>query len=482
MKATQKSLAAVLLLGTTLLLAACASPGEMRPARALDTAKALGASDTATPWPVARWWSVYNDPQLDRLVDQALGEQPTLLATQARLQQAQAAVDAAGAARGPQVNASLDLSDQRFTENGLVPKPLAGSIKWNNSAQIGAGWELDLFGRQRAALDASVGQLRAAQADAQAAQVLLAGNVATAYFNLARLIETQAVASQSLQQREQVLALVRQRIGAGLDTTVELRQAEGLIAQSRVEVESLAEAIARARHALADLTGQGPQALDALTPALAALRSQPLPAGLPADLLGRRADLVAQRWRVEAATQEVGAARAQFYPNINLVGFVGLSSIGLNRFVEAGSLTYGAGPALRLPIFDGGRLRANLSAKSAEVDVAVEGYNAALLHALREVADEVSSQQSLERQQRAQTEATAAAEAAYELSLQRYRAGLGNFLVVLTAQTNVLAQRRASTELTARHLGSEIALARALGGGYATDAQALPAVAQTAAR
>ena len=470
-----------LLLGAALLLAACASPGEPRAARALDTATALGASETATLWPAARWWSVYNDAQLDRLVDQALGEQPTLMATQARLQQAQAAVDA-GAGRGPQVNASADLSDQRFTENGLVPKPLAGSIKWNNSAQIGASWELDLFGRQRAALDASVGQLRAAQADAQAARVLFAGNVASAYFNLARLIETQAVAAQSLQQREQVLALVRQRIGAGLDTTVELRQAEGLIAQSRVEVESLAEAIARARHALADLTGQGPRALDALSPTLAALRSQPLPTGLPADLLGRRADLVAQRWRVEAATQEVGVARAQFYPNINLVGFVGLSSIGLNRFVDSGSLTYGAGPALRLPIFDGGRLRANLSAKSAEVDVAVEGYNAALLHALREVADEVSSQQSLERQQRAQTEATAAAEAAYELSLQRYQAGLGNFLVVLTAQTNVLAQRRASTELTARHLGSEIALARALGGGYAADAQALPAVAQTAAR
>jgi NodT family efflux transporter outer membrane factor (OMF) lipoprotein len=470
------------LASAALLLTGCASPGDVHPTHQLADARTRGAAPDATPWPATRWWSAYGDAKLDALVDQALAGQPSLQIAQARLQQAQAAVSVAGAARGLQASASIELTDQRFTENGLVPPPLAGSVKWNNSAQLGASWDLDLFGRQRAVLDASVGQLRASQADAQAARVLLAGNVAAGYFNLARLIESREVATQSLQQREQVLALVRQRISAGLDTTVDLRQAEGLIAQSKVEVETLAEAIARARHALADLSGQGPQALDALAPTLAAVHSQPLPAGLPADLLGRRADLVAQRWRVEAALREVDVAKAQFYPNMNLMAFVGLSSIGLDRFVNAGSLTYGAGPALHLPIFEGTRLRANLGAKSAEVDAAVDGYNAALLHALREVADEVSSLQSLERQQLAQRDATTAAEAAYALALQRYQAGLGNFLVVLTAQTNVLAQRRASTELTARHLGSEVALARALGGGYQTDPDALPGATLAAAR
>ncbi|MFY9511720.1 MAG: TolC family protein, partial [Rubrivivax sp.] len=185
------------------------------------------------------------------------------------------------------------------------------------------------------------------------------------------------------------------------------------------------------------------------------------------------ADLVAQRWRVEAAQREVDAARTLFYPNVSLTAFVGLSSIGLDRFVEAGARTYGAGPALRLPIFEGGRLRANLGAKTAEVDAAVEGYNSTLLRALREVADEIGSLQSLERQQRAQAEAGSAADAAYDLALQRYQAGLGNFLTVLTAQTNVLAQSRAATDLKARHLSSEVALTRALGGGYA--ATELPA-------
>ncbi|HEY2928544.1 TolC family protein, partial [Piscinibacter sp.] len=156
----------------------------------------------------------------------------------------------------------------------------------------------------------------------------------------------------------------------------------------------------------------------------------------------------------------------QFYPNVNLIAFVGLSSIGLDRFVKSGSETYGVGPAVRLPIFEGGRLRANLAARNAEVDVAIDGYNAALLRALREVADELASLQSLERQQQAQTQALQSAEAAFDLALQRYRSGLGNFLVVLTAETNVLAQRRAAAELKARQLGAEVALTRALGGGY----------------
>jgi NodT family efflux transporter outer membrane factor (OMF) lipoprotein len=449
-----------------LLLGGCASMGEARLNRPLVDPSALGAAGTRTPWPAAQWWSAYGDAGLDRLVDQALAAQPTLQTAMARVQQAQAAVAASDAQRQPQVGLGVELSDQKFTRNGLYPPPLAGAVKWNNNAQVSASWELDLFGRERAALDASIGQLRASQADAQAARVLLAANVAGAYFNLARIVEARSVAQQSLQQREQVLALVRQRIGAGLDTTVELRQAEGLIAQSKVEIESLAEAATRARHALAELTGQGPGALDTLSPTLAVARSTPLPDALPADLLGRRADLVAQRWRVEASLREVDVAKAQFYPNINLSAFVGLSSLGLDRFIEAGAKTFGAGPALRLPIFEGGRLRANLGARSAEVDVAVDGYNATLLRALREVADEMSTLQSLERQQGAQAEATTAAVAAYDLALQRYQAGLGNFLTVLTAQTNVLAQQRAATELKGRHLAAEVALARALGGGY----------------
>ena len=228
----------------------------------------------------------------------------------------------------------------------------------------------------------------------------------------------------------------------------------------------LAGVVALAAGFIADHQG-GPQLLYALLIGLALhFLSRDAGKQSPADLIGRRADLVAQRWRVDAATNQVDAAKAQFYPDINLVAFVGLSSLGLDRFVDAGSRTYGVGPALHLPLFDGGRLRAQLETRRADVDAAIVAYNGTLLRALREVADEVTSLQAIERQQQAQAEATAAADAAYELAVQRYQAGLGNFLVVLTAQTNVLAQRRAASDLKARHLAAEIGLARALGGGY----------------
>ena len=474
--------AAALLAGAALLLAGCASTGGIQPNHKLSDATSYGAMAAPMAWPAARWWSEYGDAELERLIDQAIAGQPTLKTVQVRLQRAQASVDAADAARYPQVDGSLNMTDQRISENGIFPPPLAGSTLWLNQAQVTANWELDLFGRQRAALDSSIGQLRAAEADVQAARVQLASNVATAYFNLAGLIEAREVAIQSQQQREQVLAITRQRIAAGLDTVVDLRQAEGLIAQSRVEIEALGESIGRARHALAELTGQNPQALDTFAPTLAAARAHALPQNLPADLLGRRADLVAQRWRVESALRDVDVAHAEFYPNVNLTAFIGLSSIGLDKFLDAGSRIYGAGPAVTLPIFDAGRLRANLSAKSADLDVAVESYNGALLHALREVADELTSLQSLERQRRAQDDAVAAADSAFELARQRYEAGLGNFLVVLTAQTTVLAQRRAATDLKARQLASEVALNRALGGGYEIQPDAMPAPLKSASR
>jgi NodT family efflux transporter outer membrane factor (OMF) lipoprotein len=447
-----------------MLLTGCADMQKITPTHTLMSPP--DAKLTAADWPQHNAWDEWSDPVLTQLIDEALQQQPSLQVVRARLVQAQAAVDTADAARGPQVNGAVDLTRQRFSENGLVPPPLAGSVGWVSELRLNASWEWDLFGRQQAALDAALGQSKAAQAEAQAATVLLQANVAAAYVSLARAVEQRALAEAAQRQRMQVEALVRQRIAAGLDTNVELRQAESFAAQTRVDVHAADEQIERLRHALAELTGQPPHALDSLSPQLAQVRATGLPGTLPADLVGRRADLVAQRWRVEAAGREVDVARAQFYPNINLIAFVGLSSLGLDQLVKAGSGIYGAGPAIRLPIFEGGKLRANLRSRAAEVDAAVEGYNATLLRALREVADELSSLRTIEQQQRAQDQALAGAEAAFDLAMQRYRAGLGNYLTVLSAETNVLAQRRAAADLKARHLGAEVALSRALGGGY----------------
>ncbi|MEK8049268.1 efflux transporter outer membrane subunit [Ideonella sp. DXS22W] len=466
------------------LLGGCASPGPQAGAALSQPAAAerFGATGTATPWPTERWWQAFGDARLDTLVGQALAGQPSLKLAAARLQQAQAAVAASDAARSPQANLSVDLTDQRFTAKGLVPAPVAGHIYWSNSATLGASWDLDLFGRQRATLDAAIGQARSAEAEAQAARVLLAGNITAAWVQLARQVQARDLAQQTLAQRQQLQQLVRQRLAAGLDTQVELRQADGTMAQARLEVAQAEEAIQRSRHALAELAGLPLQALAELSPTLADAPAAALPTTLPADLLGRRADLVAQRWRVEAALKDVDVARTQFYPNVSLTGFVGLSSLGLDNLLKSGAQTYGVGPALRLPVFDGGRLRANLGAKRAEVEAAVAGYDAALQRALREVADELASQQALATQAQAQAEATAAAEAGLALARQREQAGLATRLSVVNAELGLLAQRRASLELQARTLASRVALARALGGGWQAAPDGLPAPLTTAQR
>lgn len=464
-------------LAAALVLAGCASTGNIQPHAASIAPTAVGV-DAAASTPVVgqTWWHDFGDATLSQLVERALADSPSLKSAQTRIERARANVEGADAASGLQVNGALDITRQRYSENGLVPKPLAGSTQTSGTLQANASWELDFFGRNRAALDAALGAQRATEADAEAARVLLAANVARSYFQLARLVEQREVASRSLAQREEVLDLIRRRVSAGIDTNVELNQGEGALPETRQQIEAIDEQITLTRHALAALTVQPPAAMAALTPKLQQVQAVPLPAAVPADLLGRRADITAARWRVEAATKDVTAARAQFYPNVNLVAFAGFSTLGLDRLIDAGSRQYGIGPAVRLPILDGGRLRANLRGKTADFDAAVESYNASLIDAVRDVADQIASVQSVARQQAEQALAQASAENAYSLALQRYKAGLGTYLTVLSAETNVLAQRRQAADLKARALDSQVALIRALGGGYAADTQ--PKVAQ----
>ncbi len=462
-------------------LTACANfSGITSEAKPLDTA-ALGLAfqDPASTGIRAEWWQGYGDGQLNALVAQALATSPSLKLAQARLARAQAVSETAGAALLPQVGAQADATRQLYTENGLYPAPLAGSIRNSGTLQLNGSWELDFFGKNRSALDAALGTVQAAEADAQAARVLLSTQVVQNYFQLMRLQARMKVSERTLAQRDETLKLVHDRVSAGLDTNLELRQSESGLPEARLVIEELKEQIDLTRNALSYLVGQ-PHAADKLvTPDLSVVQPFPLASNISVDLLGRRADIAAARWRVEAATKDVASAKAQFYPNINLVGFVGLSSIGLGRLTEAGSEQWGVGPALRLPIFDAGRLRANLRGKTADLDAAVESYNNTVLAALREVADELASTEAIRRQQVQQELAQKAGEGAYDISVQRYKAGLGTYLNVLTSETIVLNQRRQKVDLQARLLDNQVRLIHALGGGYTAPA-ATPVLTKSA--
>lgn len=465
---------AVFLSLACLALGACAivQPGP-EPARPLD-AQALGLRDTAVQWPTLSWWRRYGDPQLDALVDRALADSPSMLAAQARIAQANAAVARAGAALLPQASAGYAATRQRYSENGATPAPLAGSVATDNRLSLDFSYEIDFWGKHRQARDAAVSRARSAQADAQAARAMLASAVVQSYLNLQTAYAQAAVIDEVVGQRQALARLTQERYEAGLDTQVQARQAQSAHAAAQVQAVQVQGRIAALRNQLAALAGSGPALGQSLQPAVLTAPPPAVPRDIPLALLAHRPDVAAARWRAEAARHDVASARAAFYPNVNLNAFVGLASLGTGTLLEAGSRVAGVGPVIDLPLFDGGRRNADLSDARARGDLAVADYNETVLAAVRQVADALDALRLLDQETSAQREASAAIEQAYSLAVERYRSGLGDYLSVLFAQDDVLTQRRLATDLRLRAYRLDAELAYALGGGY------LPAADETA--
>jgi NodT family efflux transporter outer membrane factor (OMF) lipoprotein len=462
-------------LATTLaLLAGCAGDGGLRPSATLQDGAKLTASATladvaVTPaaWPAHDWWRRYGDAQLNQLAAEALAGSPTMRIAAARVRQASAVEGLAEAAQSPQLNGGARSNRQRFSENSNVPKPLAGSWQWSNEASLNFSYELDFWGKNQAAVDAALGRRLAAEVDAEAARLVLLVALTQSYLKLSQLHAQRELAVSVLRQRQEVLALTRKRVAATIDSDAELKQSELGIPVAKAEIAAIGEAIQLAQTQLAALTGAGPDRGATITrPQLQNVRPAEVPGTLSSELIARRPDVVAQRWRVEAARGDIGVAKAQFYPSFNLTALAGLQTLGFSRFLNAGSGIASAGSNMSLPIFDGGRLRSNLALRNADYDLAVEGYNLALTEAVRDVASQLVSIQWLRQRSALQAEATATAQQAYDLAAQRYSGGLGNYLQVLSAELQVLAQQRAQIELDTRSFDLDMQLVRALGGGY----------------
>jgi NodT family efflux transporter outer membrane factor (OMF) lipoprotein len=441
--------------------AAPASPADLQAQTSLGGAPLAPAS-----WPAADWWKRFGDAQLDALIDEGLRASPGIRLAQARVDRAAGLAQASGAALGPSATGSLDSTRQRFSENGIFPRPIAGGTFTTTQLGLNFAYDLDFWGKNRAAYDAALGRGKAAEADGFAARLVLASAVAAVYVNLARAFDQLDLARRTLAEREAIHKLTAQRVRAGFDSRLELKQVETSIPAARVRIAQLEEEIALARHQLAALLGAGPdRGLAIERPRLQAERVA-IPSVLPADLLGRRPDVVASRWRAQAAARDIASAKAEFYPNVNLAALVGVQSIYFSKLLSAGSAVPSLGVALRLPLFDAGRLRGELAARNADYDLAVEQYNQTLVDALREVVDQLASLRSVEAQRGELETALAAAEEAYSLAATRYDAGLGTLLQVIAAEMPVLEQRVAGAELQARALSLSINLARALGGGF----------------
>ncbi|CAD6519827.1 efflux transporter outer membrane subunit [Paraburkholderia sabiae] len=418
-------------------------------------------------WPAANWADQFGDAQLKTLIDEALKGSPTLEQARARVASAAAFSETAKASTMPRVDASYSLTRQQYSSTALVPPPYGGSWQTENKGLLSASYDLDLWGKNREALKAAISQLQASQADAEVIKLTLTTSIARTYNQLARLYALRDIAQQEIAQREQIDRITAGRIATGLDTEVERKTAQANLATSRATLKSLDGQILTTRYQIAALLGAGPdRGLQIARPTLGIGDEVKLPDNLPADLVSRRPDIVAARWRVDAMTHDVKEAKAEFYPDINLSAAIGLDAFGFGRFLTAASRTASAGPAIHLPIFDAGELRAQLKGRYADFDYAVATYNQTLVTALSEVATQLAGVRSTDGQLVDAQTAQDAARQADTLALVQYKAGLTNQLTVLNADVNALAADQAVANLRMDRRDQQIALASALGGGF----------------
>ncbi|HTH73320.1 MAG TPA: efflux transporter outer membrane subunit [Trinickia sp.] len=458
-------------------LAGCAnyagihSDKRMASAEQFETAQSLPAEHGR--WPTADWAEQFGDAQLKALIAQALKESPTLEQAGARLRQAQAFSETARAGTLPRVDANYSLTRQQYSSTALVPPPYAGGWQTENKGVLTASYDLDLWGKNREALKAAVSQAQASEADEAFVKLTLVTAIARSYNQLARLYLLHDIAVREVTRREQIDRVTAGRIATGLDTEVERRTAQANLATSRVAVTALDASILTTRYQLAALVGAGPdRGLSIGRPTPSASDEVELPDNLPADLLSRRPDIVAARWRVDAITHEVKEAKAEFYPDINLSAAIGLDAFGFGRFLTAASRTASVGPAIHLPIFDAGALRAQLKGRYAEFDYAVAAYDQTLIAALADVATQLGQIRSSDAQLADAQAAQQAAQGADRLAMTQYRAGLTNQLTVLNADVAALNAEQAVANVEMNRRDQRIALASALGGGYVDTSSA----------
>lgn len=465
-----KSFAPALLLTASFAFSGCAAIPDLGLTPQVKPVAAYAAGESfqapAAQWPADRWWASYGDAQLAALIEDALAGAPDLAQAEARLRQADAAQRQTGAALKPQLTAkgqvtsfALDSSDG----SNVLPQG------WNDISQgsLNFSYEFDFWGKNRAALAAATSKTDAARAELQAARLMLATSVASAYADLAQLYSDRDAAEDAVRVRARTRELMSGRLAQGLENDGAAKRAQAAQAGAEADLARIDEALALNRNRIAALLGQGPdRGLTIARPAIPALSAFGLPENLQAELIGRRPDVVAARLRAEAASHRMESAKADFYPNVNVTALLGVNSLGLNNLPRS-ALSYAAvGPAISLPIFEGGRIEGAYRGARAEYDEAVASYDDALAQALKDIADIAVSARALQSRLGKSREALAASSDAYGIADNRYRGGLATYLDVLTAEDSLIANRRTVADLETRAFALDVALVRALGGGF----------------
>ncbi|KQQ33532.1 RND transporter [Duganella sp. Leaf126] len=439
------------------------------------------AGSTAAHLP-AQWWTVFNDPTLNRLEEAALRDNPNVKAAAQRLVQAQAQAGLSRASERPSLGVGASVSNTRSSAETAQGIALGGrSIKGNNY-EVGANfsYELDLLGRVRRMVEAADAQALAAEADRDGVLLMLSSQLATAYWQLRGLDAEMAILNGALDTRRESEQLVTARFDAGLTNELDVSRARIELSNARADLHEVQRQRNLVEHQLATLVGASPSALLTAASATPAVLPAPpaIPVGLPASLLSQRPDLAGSVAALRAANAQIGVAEGAFYPSISLTGNFGYASEALRNLGDSGARQFSAGPlALSLPIFDGGRNKANLAIAKARYAEAVANHEGRLLTALREVEDALSDVQERQQQGEAQAASQTAAARGYLVARARYERGISTYLDVTDAQRSALAADRAAVQINTQRLLAAVAVARSLGAGWQPSAQ-LAAVAK----
>lgn len=467
-----------------LLLGACAAVPQLGPKPqplapgAVAAQRSLPASAAAV-WPGDGWWAEFGDPQLDALIAEGLRNSPDVAAAEARFRKAGGLARQTGAALLPRVDAQGQVQEEKQSLNMGYPAAFQEFLPrgWNDGGRvaINLGFDLDLWGRNRAALAAATSEARAAAIDARQARLMLAIGIASAYVDLDRLHAERDIRARQLEAAEASRKLLAQRQANGLETRGSVSTSSAQAANARAALNQADETLALRRNQLAALVGAGPdRGLDIARPALKPADARGLPEGVTTDLVGRRPDIAAARERVEAAGSRIKVTRADFYPAVRLSALVGFQSLGLETLFNKTSGIGQVGPAVSLPIFHGGELQGRYRGARADYDAAVASYDGTVLGAYRDTADAVTSARMATRRLADARAALAGSQDAHDVAVARYKGGLATYLDVLQLEDRLLAARLMVSLGEAAVRNSDIALIRALGGGFAAPPAANP--------
>ena len=410
------------------------------------------------------WWKIFGDSALDELEARALAANQDLRAAASRVEQARTAAGLARSNYWPQIAATGFVTRERTSET--TENVFRDQLTTTYRAPLSVSWELDLFGRVRHLTASARADAEATEAVFESVRLALTSDVAASYFTLRSIDRELALLKDTVALRQRALQLVTARLRIGTAADLDVARAESELATTEAEAAALANRRSALQNSLAVLLG-APAAEFQLDPVSTVTVTPPdIPPDLPASLLERRPDIAAAERALAAANERIGVAKAAFFPAISLTGAAGFASAELDSLFKADSRAWFIGPSLYLPIFQGGRNRANLARSRAAYDESVATFRQRVLVAFREVQDALTATRNLSEQSAAQERALTAARRAATLAQTRYDAGYVSYLEVIDTQRTALALERASTQLAALRLNTSVAFIKAVGGGW----------------